>query len=44
MINGTKAGTMVVDQEERDIIVKIADLDTELSPEKIMNLVIQTRS
>ncbi len=44
MINGSKAGTMMIDQIERDIIVKVADLDATLTPEKILNTVIQTRS
>lgn len=44
MINGTKAGTMMLDKTERDIIVKVSDLDDAVTPEKIMNTVIQTRS
>lgn len=44
MINGTKAWTMMIDRRERDIVVKVSDLDDTVTPEKIMNTVIQTRS
>lgn len=42
-LNGTKAGTIQIENIERDIIVKVASFDDGFSPEQMRNFVVQTR-
>lgn len=43
-INGIKAGTLIIDKQERDIILKMDTFVGEVTPEKLYNLAITTRS
>lgn len=43
-INGIKAGTLIVDREERDIVVKMDTFAGQVAPEQLYNLSIATRS
>jgi multidrug efflux pump subunit AcrB len=43
-INGVKAGTMMVDTKERDIVLKVDTFKDEVSPEMLYNLVITTKA
>lgn len=43
-LNGTKAGTVKLENTERDIVVKVSSFDEEFSPEQIRNFVVNTRS
>lgn len=43
-INGVKAGTMMVDTKERDIVLKIDTFVDDVSPEMLYNLVITTKA
>lgn len=42
-INGVKAGTMMVDNKERDIVIKWQSFVDDVSPETLYNLVITTK-
>lgn len=42
-INGVKAGTMMIDKKERDIILKLDTFADQVSPESLYNLVITTK-
>jgi multidrug efflux pump subunit AcrB len=42
-INGIKAGTMMVDTKERDIILKLDTFIDDVSPETLYNLVVTTK-
>ena len=43
-INGVKAGTMMVDTIERDIVLKVDSFVDDVSPETLYNLVLTTRA
>jgi hydrophobic/amphiphilic exporter-1 (mainly G- bacteria), HAE1 family len=43
-INGVKAGTMMVDTKERDIVLKVDTFVNDVSPEMLYNLVLTTKS
>ena len=43
-INGIKAWTMMVDEKERDIVIKVSSFTEDVSPELLYNLIISTRS
>jgi multidrug efflux pump subunit AcrB len=43
-INGIKAGTMMVDTKERDIVVKLNTFADDVSPEMLYNLILTTKA
>lgn len=43
-LNGIKAGTMMVDTKERDIVLKLQTFADDVSPEMLYNLVIATKA
>ena len=42
-INGIKAGTMMIDSKERDIVLKVDTFINDVSPEMLYNLVLSTK-
>jgi multidrug efflux pump subunit AcrB len=43
-LNGSKAGTITLDKEDRDILVKYDSLDDKVTPEKVLDTPITTRN